>query len=82
MRHIALISTCCDLSEAALEDAWTQLAKPQPSICILYVGTKQAGAARTAWRGVGERIRVYVTPDWTTEWMLVTPYAGVFSEGT
>lgn len=81
MRTTFLLSVAADLSEEGLRIAWKELHEPDPEACILYVGTQQAAASRTARKGLGKHIGVYVRPDWSTEWMLCTRYKGIFSEG-
>lgn len=78
MELVRLMSIAADLSQVSLEDAWTEIRGTMP--CHLIVGVKEAGTARVL-RLNGKSIPIFVNPEWTTEWMLSSPFAKVFSEG-
>ena len=78
MKLATPISTCADLSETSLQDAWEQCHKPEH--WSLIVGTENVSLGRIL-KGQGKTPWVFVNPEWTKEWMVSSQWANCFSEG-
>lgn len=80
MRLLRLISVASDLSEISLTEAIKLFAVSEH--WSLIVGVRQAEAARRLQSYLPHEMNsIFVNPEWTEEWAVVTPYSGTFSEG-